>query len=129
MAVGIKRLQRIQWVKEVTPGTPVATATTRWRGAGAMLDDQRKIEEIEEWMGIIDGADRTAVVQLLGMLELAETPLTADQLQYLMVMGMGGPTARAQARSAISSARSPMRSRSVVIIITDTIRRKSVATG
>jgi hypothetical protein len=92
MATGITKLSRIQWVKEVTPGTPVATATTRWRGAGAMLDDQRKVEEIEEMMGIIDGADRTAVVQLLGMLNLADTPLTAEQLQYLMVMGMGGPT-------------------------------------
>src|SRR3982751_3645505 len=91
MAVGIQRLQRIQFGKETVAGTAVA-ATTRWRGAGAMLDDQRKVEEIEEMMGIIDGADRTAVVQLLGMLALSDTPLTSDQLQYLMVMGMGGPT-------------------------------------
>lgn len=91
MAVGIQRLQRIQFGKETVAGTAVA-ATTRWRGAGAMLDDQRKVEEIEEMMGIIDGADRTAIVQLLGMLTLSDTPLTSDQLQYLMVMGMGGPT-------------------------------------
>lgn len=91
MAVGIKRLQRIQFGKEVTPGTAVA-ATTRWRGAGAMLDDQRKVEEIEEMIGIIDGADRTAIVQLLGMLALSDTALTSDQLQYLCVMAMGGPT-------------------------------------
>jgi len=91
MAAGIKRLQRIQFGKESVAGTAVA-ATTRWRGAGTMLDDQRKIEEIEELMGIIDGADRTAVVQLLGMITLADTPLTSDQLQYLLVMGAGGPT-------------------------------------
>lgn len=92
MATGINRLNRLQWVREVTPGTPVGTATTRWRGAGSMLDDQRRIEEIDEWMGIIEGADRTSVVQLLGMIALADTPLTAEQVQYLMVMGMGGPT-------------------------------------
>jgi len=91
MAVGIKRLRRIQWVKEVTPGTPVATATMRWRGGATMLDDQRKIEEIEEWMGIIDGADRTAVVQLLGMLTLDEVPATAEQVPYLFAMAFGGP--------------------------------------
>jgi hypothetical protein len=90
MALGVKRLQRIQWGKEVTPGTAVAE-TTRWRGAGAMLDDQRKIEEIEEWMGVIEGADRTAVVQLLGMLNLADTPATPEQFPYLAAMAMGGP--------------------------------------
>ncbi len=89
MAVGIKRLRRIQLGKEVTPGTAVAT-TTRWRGGASMLDDQRKIEEIEEWIGIIDGADRTAVVQLLGMLALDEVPATAEQFQYLPVLAFGG---------------------------------------
>jgi hypothetical protein len=67
-------------------------ATTRWRGGATLLDDQRKIEEIEEWIGIIDGADRTSVVQLLGMLALDEVPATSEQFQYLAVMGMGGPT-------------------------------------
>lgn len=94
MALGVKRLQRIQWGKEVTPGTAVAE-TTRWRGAGNMLDDQRKVEEIEEMMGIIEGADRTAIVQLLGMLQLAETPATAEQFQYLLTMALGGPVAGA----------------------------------
>lgn len=90
MATGIKRLQRIQFGKETVPGTAVI-ATTRWRGMGAMLDDQRKIEEIEELMGIIDGADRTAVVQLLGMLQLQATPATPEQFQFLVAMGFGGP--------------------------------------
>lgn len=91
MAVGIKRLRRIQLGKEATPGTAVA-ATTRWRGGASMLDDQRKIEEIEEWAGIIDGADRTAMVQLLGMIALDEIAATAEQFQYLLVMALGGPT-------------------------------------
>jgi hypothetical protein len=89
--VGVKRLRRIQLGKETVPGTAVAT-TTRWRGGATQLDDQRKIEEIEEWMGVIDGADRTAVVQLLAALTLDEVPATAEQFQYLAVMGLGGPT-------------------------------------
>jgi hypothetical protein len=89
MAVGITKLARVQFGQEVTPGTPVA-ATTRWRGAASFLDDQRKIEEIEEWTGIIDAADRTAIVELLAMLELGETPLTSAQLQYLLYAGAGG---------------------------------------
>lgn len=95
MAVGIKRLSRVQWGKEVTPGTAVA-ATMRWRGGASFLDDQRKVEEIEEFMGIIEGADRTAIVQLLAMLNLAETPLTPEQLQYLLVAGLGGTVAGVQ---------------------------------
>lgn len=91
MATGIKRLQRIQLGKESVAGTAVA-ATTRWRGMGNMLDDQRKIEEIEEMIGIIDGADRDAVVQLLGMIQLAEIAMTPEQFQYLLVMGIGGST-------------------------------------
>lgn len=91
MATGIKKLQRLQFGKESVAGTAVA-ATMRWRGQGNMLDDQRKVEEIEELMGIIDGADRTSIVQLLGMVELAETPLTPEQAQYLLVMAFGGPT-------------------------------------
>lgn len=91
MASGIKRLRRIQLGKETTPGTAVA-ATTRWRGGATQLDDQRVIEQIEEWIGIIDGADRTAVVQLLGMLQLDDVPATAEQFPYLAAMGFGGPT-------------------------------------
>jgi hypothetical protein len=92
MGIGIKRLNRIQFGKETTAGTTVA-ATTRWRGAGNMLDDQRKIEEIDEFIGILGGgADRDAVVQLLGMVDLAEVPATPEQFQYMLAMGLGGPT-------------------------------------
>jgi hypothetical protein len=55
-----------------------------------MLDDQRMIEIIEEMIGLIEGADRDAVVQTLGMVQLADTPLTPEQFQYLLVMGFGG---------------------------------------
>lgn len=91
MAGYAKRLQKIQLGKETTAGTAVA-ATTIWRGMGSMLEDQRVVEEIEELVGILDGADRTAVTQLMGGIEFAETPLNFEQLQYLFAAGFGGPT-------------------------------------
>jgi hypothetical protein len=90
MAQGRKRLQKIQLGKETTAGTAVA-CTTVWRGAGAMLDDQRLVEEVEEMVGLLDGADRTNVTKLMGGLELAQTPVTFEQFPYLPVMSMGGP--------------------------------------
>ena len=89
MATGIKRLQRLQMGPEVTPGTAVA-ATAVWRGAGNQMSDDMVIEEIEEMVGILDGTDRTAIVQLMAGIELSETPLTFEHLPYLLAMGFGG---------------------------------------
>lgn len=92
MAPGRKQAQRLQFGKQTVFDTAVP-ATTIWRGVGSALDDQRKIEEIEEMIGIFgDGADRTAVTQLFGALELSETPLTFEQVQYIITMAWGGPT-------------------------------------
>lgn len=90
MAPGRKALRKIQLGKETTAGTAVA-ATTIWRGAGNMLEDQRVVEEIEEMVGVFDGYDRTAITQLMAGLELAETPLTYEQFPYLMALAFGGP--------------------------------------
>lgn len=90
MATGIKRLQRLQLGKESSAGTAVA-ATAVWRGAGNQMSDDQVIEEIEEMVGIVNGTDRTAVVQLMAGIELAETPLTFEHLPYLFAMGFGGP--------------------------------------
>lgn len=90
MAPGIKKLQRIQMGFETTPGTTV-TASSRWRGMGSTLEDKRKVEIIEEMVGIIGGLDRTAITQNLGGLSLAATPATPEQAQYLFCWGMGGP--------------------------------------
>lgn len=92
MAPGRKRLQRIQFGKEVTPGTLVA-ATTIWRGAGNMISDDRTLEEIEEFSGIFEGPDRTNITAYKSTLELASTPLTFEQFQYLLAMGFSGPVA------------------------------------
>lgn len=88
---GAAGLRKIQFGKQSSLNTPVA-ATTIWRGAGNTISDERKLEEIQEWIGIFDGADRTRIVQLLAMDELQSTPLTFEQVQYLLAMAFGGPT-------------------------------------
>src|SRR4051794_32121280 len=87
---GIKKLQRIQAGFEATPGTAVV-ATSRWRGMGTTLEDKRKLEIIDELIGIMGGADRTIITQNLGGLALSATPATPEQCQYLFVWGMAGP--------------------------------------
>jgi hypothetical protein len=57
-----------------------------------MLEDARTIEDIEEEIGLIDGADRTLAVADLGKISLAETPLCAEQFPYLLAMAWNGPT-------------------------------------
>lgn len=86
---GVKTLRRIQFGKETTSGTLVA-ATTRWRGTG-VLKDLREVEEHKEEIGIIGGADRTDIVKIAAQAELAATPLTFEQFQYLLAMSFGGP--------------------------------------
>lgn len=90
MATGIKRLQRLQMGIESPAGTAVP-ATAVWRGAGNQMSDDRLIEQIEELVGILNGTDRTALVQLMAGIELSETPLTFEHLPYLFAMGFGGP--------------------------------------
>lgn len=91
MAPGIKKLQRIQFGKEVTPGTKVL-ATARWRGMGSTLTDDRKVEIVDELVGYMGGVDRTIITLNTSGLALAATPITPEQLQYLFAMAMGGPT-------------------------------------
>ena len=91
MPAGIKKLSKIQIGKESVSGTALA-ATTVLRGVGAMLGDQRKVEEVEEVIGIIGGADRDAIVQLLTMIDVPAKPITPEQFQYVLAMALGGPT-------------------------------------
>lgn len=86
---GVKTLRRIQLGKETTAGTLVA-ATTRWRGMG-LLKDIREVEETNEEIGIIGGADRTDIVKVGGSVDLGSTPLTFEQFPYILAMAFGGP--------------------------------------
>lgn len=58
---------------------------------GEMLEDARTIEETEEMVGLIDGADRTLTTAQLGKINLADTPLTSEQFPYLPAMAWNGP--------------------------------------
>jgi hypothetical protein len=91
MAPGRKRLSKIQFGKETVSGTAVA-ATTVWRGMGSMISDDRTLEEIEEMSGIFEGPDRTNITAYKSTLDLASTPLTFEQYQYLWAMALAGPT-------------------------------------
>jgi len=91
MPPGVKKLRQIQWAKEVTPGTPVTTATALWRGRGGMLDDAREIVFPEEWIGIFGGGDRNYTRMIAGAIDIAECEATFEQLPYLPVMLFGGP--------------------------------------
>lgn len=59
---------------------------------GTSLDDQRKLEIIDELVGYMGGVDRTIITENLSGLSLSATPCTPEQLQYLFAAGMGGPT-------------------------------------
>lgn len=90
MATGVKAARRIQLGRETTPGTGVvATARMRWNGG--MLDDQREVKFPEELVGIYGGTDRSLIAKVAGALDIAETPLTPEQLPYLLAMLYGGP--------------------------------------
>lgn len=91
MAPGRKRLRQLQFGKETSAGT-ATTATSLWRGMVNGLDDQQVVEEIEEMIGILDGADRTAVTKLMAGLEFLEAPLTFEQFNIPLVAGFGGLT-------------------------------------
>jgi hypothetical protein len=88
---GRKPLRRIQFGLEVTPGTPVA-ATARMRWNGGMLDDQQELVFPPELVGVFGGTDRSFIQSITAALDVADTPITPEQLPYLLAMLYGGPT-------------------------------------
>jgi hypothetical protein len=85
MAQGRFGLGKLQLGKESTPGTSVA-ATTIWRGAGSMIEDQRLVKYVEELVGILGGTNRSYIPELMAGIKLADTELTFQQFAYLLVM-------------------------------------------
>lgn len=90
MAIGIKAARRLQFGLESTSGTGVI-ATARMRFNGGMLDDAREQEFPEELVGFYDGTDRNYTKFVTGALDISDTPLTPEQLPYLLASGLGGP--------------------------------------
>lgn len=87
---GRKRLRRVQIGIESTPGTAVA-ATSRWRGPGVTLEDDRQWEFVDEDVGILGGTGRKVMPYAQGNLALPDTPLTPEQFPYMLAFGFGGP--------------------------------------
>ncbi len=90
MAPGRRGLSKVQFAKEVTPGTAVTTATALWRGNGGFLEDQREVTMPEEMIGILDGTDRSYIAKIAAGLKLEKTTATFEQLQYILAMAYGG---------------------------------------
>lgn len=87
---GRKPLRRLQFGRETTNGTAVV-ATTRMAWNGGMLSDDRVIKFPEELVGFIGGTDRSFIESATAALDIAETPMTPEQLPYLLASGLGGP--------------------------------------
>lgn len=81
-----KSSRKTQLGQEVTPGTAVA-ATTYWRG-NVTWDDPRDRQFPEEQIGIDGGAGRQYDTTLGATLNFEDTPLSADQVRYILNSGV-----------------------------------------
>lgn len=89
---GAKKLRRLQYGFETTPGTLVA-ATRRWRGPVETLDDARAWEFVEEDVGILGGTDRKVLAYAQGNVDLKECQACPEQFAVLPAWSLGGPIA------------------------------------
>jgi len=92
MAYGLKALRRIQFTKETTAGTAVATTTAIWRGTG-LLNDESVIKDVPEDRGSFQPLNRTYIPQVGAAINLDKTPLTFEQFPYVMAMGIAAGAA------------------------------------
>jgi len=79
---GRRSLRKVQLGREGTAGTEV-NATVIWRGLGTLLDN-RKIDKVNEDVGIIGGTTRTNTPMKGGSINLTQTPATFEQLLHVL---------------------------------------------
>lgn len=91
---GIKQLRQIQLGRETTAGT-ATTATTRWRGLGA-LEDLREVTFPEEFIGVIGGGDRSYIAKVEGSLTMDDADCTFEQLPHILIAGIANTTTGTQ---------------------------------
>ena len=91
---GIRQLRQIQLGRETTAGT-ATTATTRWRGLGA-LEDLREVTFPEEFIGVIGGGDRSYIAKVEGALTMDDTDCTFEQLPHILIAGIANTTTGTQ---------------------------------
>ena len=83
---GIKDLRLLQIGAELTNGGASGTAvacTAPWRGE-ATYKDETPIQFVPEQVQNLVGYDRTKLPYNLGSLSLAQTPMTAEQLPWIL---------------------------------------------
>lgn len=87
---GVKTLRKLQLGSEVTPGTAVA-ATAIWRGEG-VLDDQREVVFPNEDVGFVAPVMRSYIPRISAGLSMPATPLTFEQVGYMLKAGVNNST-------------------------------------
>lgn len=87
---GVKKLRRIQFGKEATPGTAVP-ATRIWRGVGA-LEDLRELKFPEEDIGLLGGSDRSYIPSIQAALSMDDIEASYEQLPVLLTAGVAALT-------------------------------------
>lgn len=101
---GRKELRSIRFKAETTNGVQVAPRFV-WRGNGEMIEDAREVTLVEEQVGIFNGTDREYIGKLFAKMELAETPVTFEQIPDLLQMcgfGTAGGGNRAGSAQGVS---------------------------
>ena len=73
----------VQFQAESTPGT-AADANEIWRGATAMLEDNRTRVIVEEELGLLVSEERSYDAAYLGGLTLPATPMTYEQVVHVL---------------------------------------------
>lgn len=84
--MGLKRLKYMQLGEESVKGTEVA-ATVLWRGKSMISEDQEFVLPEEE-IAVIPGADRSYIPKEMGAVLMEETPVTMEQLPYILNAGI-----------------------------------------
>lgn len=80
-----------QFGEEVTPGTAVA-ATKVWRGLFGGFEDDRKVEEVEENVGVLFPGERSRIVAEGATIPLPAVGATYEQFPLLLECGVMAAT-------------------------------------
>jgi hypothetical protein len=94
MAYGVRKLRKLQFVREAVAGTPLA-ATDIWRGPANMPEDTRVITKVEEDTGQLTPGDRTVTTMYGAQLVLESTPATYQHLPHIFEGGINAEVATA----------------------------------
>lgn len=84
--------KKIQLGKETTKGTAVAS-TVIFRGDGGMLSDNQEVKIVSEKIGVAVANDRSYIGQKSGSLSMANSPMTFEQVCYILEAGLKLATA------------------------------------